>query len=328
MDVLTHLAKKGAIIEREIAKIIPPRRKPWEVYGLIWDFLRRGGKRFRPELCLLSCEAVGGKRSQAMPAAVAIELFHNFSLIHDDIEDDSALRRGKPCLHRIYGVPLAINAGDGLFVMVFRALQRLPKDKALRARAILENAFISVLEGQGMELNWYRNNKWDVSERDYLRMVAGKTGSLISASCEVGAFLGGGRPAEIRALKQFGMEVGIAFQIQDDVLNLIGREEKYRKEIGGDITEGKRSIIVTKALEVLPENDKSRLIALLSAGTRDKDKIKEAIELLRACGAIDYARDKSLALVRKAERRLAVLRPSPAREKLREIAEFFVEREV
>ncbi|MEM3030772.1 MAG: polyprenyl synthetase family protein [Candidatus Micrarchaeia archaeon] len=327
MDVLHYLAKKGAVIEREMVRAIPPRRRPWEVYGLIWDFLKRGGKRFRPELCLLSCEAVGGKRSQAMPAAVAIELFHNFSLIHDDIEDDSAMRRGKPCLHRIYGVPLAINAGDGLFVMVLKALQRLPEDKALHARAMLENAFIAVLEGQGMELNWYRNNRWDVGERDYLRMVAGKTGSLISASCEVGAFLGGGRPAEVRALKEFGMEIGIAFQIQDDVLNLIGTEAKYKKEIGGDITEGKRSIIVTKAMEVLPKEEKARLVALLSSGTRDRKSINEAIELLRGCGAIDYASAKSLALVRRAERRLAVLRPSPARERLKQIADFFVKRE-
>jgi len=327
VDVVSHLAKKSAIIEREIAKVVPPKRKPWEVYGLIWDFLKRGGKRLRPELCLLSCEAVGGKRSQAMPAAVAIELFHNFSLIHDDIEDDSVMRRGKPCLHRIYGVPLAINAGDGLFVMVFKALQALPASKALRARAILEDAFISVLEGQGMELNWYRNNRWDVGERDYFRAVSGKTGSLMSASCEVGAFLGGGSPAEIRALKDFGMDIGIAFQIQDDVLNLTGEEEKYKKEIGGDITEGKRSIIVTRAMEVLPEKEKARLLSILSSGTHEREKIEEAIGLLRECGAIDYATRRSLALVAHAERRLRAIRPSPAREALMDIAEFFVKRE-
>ncbi len=316
-------------IDNELFKVLPENDEPREVYGLIREFLKRGGKRVRPALCLLSCNAVGGQESQALPAGVAIELFHSFTLLHDDIEDDSEMRRGKPCIHRLYGVPLAINAGDGLFVLVWKAIHRMrvPPKKKEKICVTLSHAFTRVLEGQAIELNWRRENNWNIREQDYFHMAGGKTGALISASCEVGGFIGGGTRKQANALKAYGEAIGLAFQIQDDVLNLIGQEEKYQKEIGGDITEGKRSLITVRALEKLSEKDGKRLVHLLSASTRNKDEIAEAISLTKSCGAIDYASNKATELIEKAKKSLLELPQSKARETLDSFADFFVQRE-
>ena len=327
---MEYLADQGKLFDREMERVLPRDREPWEVYGLIWDFLDRGGKRFRPVMCKLACEAVGGDGAKSVPAGAAIEFFHNFSLIHDDIEDDSEMRRGKPTLHRKYGVPLAINAGDGLFMVVWEEALRLdyPPEKIIAAQKMLNRAFRHVLEGQAVELNWYREKRFDISERDFFRMVEGKTGSLISAACEVGAFLGGGTEEQIKALREFGMAVGVAFQIQDDVLNLTGQEEKYGKEIGGDITEGKRSLITIHALSVASPADRKRLVDILSSNTRDPAEISEAIEICRKYGSIDYASAKARKMVEDAKKEIMILPNNAATKRLLQLADFFVYREL
>ena len=165
MDVEKFFVQKSGLVEKKIGEIVPKGSEPAEVYGLIWDLVDRGGKRLRPALSLLSCEAVGGWEEDALGAAAAIEMFHNFTLIHDDIEDCSLLRRGKPCLHVQYGVPLALNAGDGLFMMVWKAAMGVGwnfEENKIAQKMLLE-AFTKVLEGQAIELGWYYKNNWDVS---------------------------------------------------------------------------------------------------------------------------------------------------------------------
>lgn len=330
MDIFSYLSKSAEVIDGEIEKTMSRDKKPKEVYGPIWDFLDRGGKRFRPALCLLSCKAVGGNPKKILPVAASIELFHEFTLIHDDLADDSLMRRGKPCLHKIYGAPLALNAGDGLFMMVWKSLLNLETEpeKLLSTQKTLLSAFTSVLEGQGVELGWRGDKEWRTTERDYFKMVGGKTGALISAACEVGAYLGGGTKKEIAALREFGMSVGVGFQIQDDILNLVGEEKKYKKEIGGDITEGKRTLMVIHFLRHAPREEKDWLARLLDSHTTEEAKIRKAILLLKKRGSIDYAKKIAEKTAKNAKRKLSCLRGSDAKNALSKLADFLIEREI
>ena len=328
MNMSEIIKGNSGLIEKEIARAIPRSKKPAAVYALIWDFLDRGGKRFRPALCMLSCSAVGGRETHALPAAVSIELFHNFTLIHDDMEDGSEMRRGKPCLHITYGIPLAINAGDGLFMMVSEPLLRMKDaEKAMAAQRILHRAFVAVLEGQAMELDWIRRNEWKLTEDDYSQMVGGKTAALIAAACESGAYLGGATPRERKALADFGYAIGVAFQIQDDVLNLIGDEAKYKKEIGGDIREGKRTLMVIHCLSKAVDVDRKALMDILSSGKADESETLEAILLLKKYKSITYAQKKSREIVKTAKSGLGVLKNSASKKKLLALADFLIERE-
>lgn len=324
---LKSFYSRAGQVEQEMARVVPRNHRPAEVYGLVWDFLDRGGKRFRPALCLSSCLAVGGTVREGLPPAAAIELFHNFTLIHDDIEDSSQLRRGKPCLHILHGLPLAINAGDGLFMMVWRAARRIRTPRAGLAQEKMLDAFTRVLEGQAIELGWHRSNAWDITQKNYLDMVGGKTAALVAASCEVGALLGGGNPKQVRALADYGWRIGVAFQIQDDVLNLVGEEEKYKKEIGGDIREGKRTLMVLHALPRLADEDAHKMRTILGTPATPSGDIDWCIRKMQTTGSIDYASTYAKRLVQRAHEDLKALNPSPAREELEAVADYIIKRE-
>jgi len=317
------------VFEKEMVRAVPKDKEPWGVYGVTWDILRRGGKRIRPVMAMLSCEAVGGKREDALPAALAVELFHNFTLIHDDIEDNSQLRRGEPCLHIKFGIPLAINAGDGLFMMVFKSFleSSIPDKKKIKILHNLTEVFTKVLEGQGTEINWERENKWDVTEKDYFGMIEGKTASLIAGSCWAGAYIGG-KEKHAPALKEFGRLAGILFQVKDDLLNLTGEEKKYRKEIGGDIAEGKRTLMVLHALKNLNQNESARLMEIIGKRNANQEEIKLAISLIAKSGSIEHTEEQIRQLYKNAKKELFKLQKSRARDRLEEILDFFVKREV
>lgn len=277
-------------------------------------------------MCIIACEAVGGKAKDALPAAAAIEMLHNATLIEDDIEDDSEERRGKPCLHRIYGIPLAINAGD---VLYFSSFLSIAKVKSQKVREMLVKSFIMIGEGQAYDIGWREKNVWDISEEDYKKMVTKKTGALIGAACAAGAYLGGADDKVANALYEYGKSIGVAFQIQDDVLNLIGDVKKYGKEIGGDITEGKRTLMVVHSLNNGSATDKQRLIEILSSHTRDQKKINEAIEIIKANGSIDYAINYAREIVMKSKRKLQRIKfkNKKAAKILFDFADFFINRE-
>lgn len=276
-------------VRERLAALFDGKQQPWEVYGLLSEFLSSQGKLLRPALCLSSCAAVGGREADAVPAAVAIEMFHNFTLIHDDIEDCSTIRRGKPCMHVKYGLPLALNAGDGLFMLVWRETARIPGKKREEAQMKLLSAFTQVLEGQAIELGWYRSKQWNVREEEYFRVVEGKTGALIAGACEVGALLGGADEETCRRMWDFGMGIGVGFQIVDDVLNIEGDVKKYGKEIGGDICEGKRTLLTIRAKEMLPAEKGKRLDAVLKKEKKTAKDVALALSLLKESGAVESA---------------------------------------
>lgn len=327
MELYSHikpyLAKVETTIEQELAK------EDSRTYGMIAPFIKRGGKRIRPALMFLACGASGGKYESAIQASVILEMFHNFTLIHDDIEDNSDFRRGEPTLHITHGLPIALNSGDALYTMLWKKLVFLDMKPSLlsKLQKLYSTAFKKVVDGQGTELSWIHSGRFDISEKEYLGMISGKTSTLISLSCEVGGLLAGA-PKKTRAtLYDYGEKIGAAFQIQDDILNLTGKFETYKKEIGGDISEGKRTLMVVHCLERANEIDKSNLISLLSSHSKKQEDIFAAISLLNKYGSIDYAKSYSKNLVEAAKKKLQLSPDSEDKAALLSIADYVINRE-
>lgn len=300
-----------------------------EVYEMILPYILRGGKRLRPMLAILCNRAVGGNSDDVIRAAGIIEMFHNFTLIHDDLMDDSQFRRGEPTLHVSHGMSIAINSGDALYTMVWRELVKLNLDpeKKVELQRIFVDTFKEVAEGQGTELAWENSNRFDINEDEYLSMIHGKTASLIGLSCAAGAMLGGADSKIGNRLTRFGEKIGSAFQIHDDVLNVTGTFEKYQKEIGGDITEGKRTLMVVHALKKCDEQTKDRIIKILGSHSRDKEDIDFVVAAFEKTGSIEYAKEKAIALIEDAESELKKLPESEEKQALVAICDYIISRE-
>ena len=246
----------------------------------------RGGKLLRPALCLLACEALGGEWRTALPAAAAIELLHNFTLIHDDVEDGSEQRHGKQTLWTLHGEAQAINAGDGMFALAHATLLRLsergvPSDRVIGAARVLDEASLRLCEGQHLDLTYATREA--ITEREYIDMIQGKTAALLAASCAIGALLAGGDGEAVDALYEFGRRLGLAFQVRDDVLGIWGDATETGKPVGGDLREGKKSYPVVVALE-RPGARRAELLAALSNATSGGD-VATARGLLEELGA-------------------------------------------
>ncbi len=316
-----HLEK----IERLMKKDLDDEDE--RIYGMLGTFILRGGKRIRPALALLSCGAAGGSYDDVLDAAAIIELFHNFSLIHDDIEDNSQFRRGEPTLHITHGIPMALNSGDALYTLIWKKITSLdlePK-RLIKLQGLCVDAFKRVVDGQGIEIAWIRSGRFDVSEDEYLQMISGKTSALMGLSCEVGAFMGDERHR--KPLCAYGEKIGAAFQIHDDILNVTGDFEKYKKEIGGDISEGKRTLMVVHCLRKAKAAERKRLISILSSHSKAEDEIEEAIRILKDNGSIDYARDYAHRLVEDAKRHISTLPDSKDKDSLTSVADYVISRE-
>jgi geranylgeranyl diphosphate synthase, type I len=300
------------------------------LYAPLREYSKAGGKRHRPIICMLACEAVGGDPEKARRSAAAIEHFHTAALIHDDIEDASLTRRGEPCLHVTQGLGLAVNAGDLALSLVCGTVVDDPLlDDATKLRVLAELVAMTerTIEGQALDIGWARDGRFDLSVEDYLVMADHKTAFYSGGvPLAVGAIVGAGTEAQIETMRAFGMAAGLGFQIQDDVLNLVGTREATKKDFRSDITEGKRTLVAIHALRHSPRRE--RLLEILSSRTTDRDILAEAVGILTDSGSIDYARDYAADLVSGAKGELeAALPPSKARDLLLSMADFFVQRQ-
>jgi geranylgeranyl diphosphate synthase type II len=282
----------------EILALIPRRQPVDGLYGLMREYPARGGKGLRPTLCIATCGAFGGNAEDAVRVAAAVEMFHNAFLIHDDIEDESLRRRGKGCLHMQHGIPLAVNAGDGLNLLavdtVLSNIERLGLARTLSMIDEVIRMCRESLEGQALELGWIRRNHVPQRDADYLNMVGKKTGWYTCRSpCRLGAIAAGHtRPRELDLLGDVFREVGIAFQIQDDVLNLIGEEDLYGKEPLGDLLEGKRTLMLIHFMRGVSKRERKDVVEWLGRPRSDRT-FAESRRLLRRMaksGSIEYAR--------------------------------------
>jgi geranylgeranyl diphosphate synthase type I len=323
---LEILEKYKGEVETELEKHLPRTGEPKEFYQSVWDLLDRGGKRFRPALTFLACECVGGTMNDALGAAASVELLHNMTLVHDDIEDRSELRRGKPCIHRIYGIPTAINAGDAMLIKVFEIANssKISQDRCHQlVEHVAERAY-EITWGQAFEFNMWKKRKF--TEDDVVRLLKCKTGALTRLSTEAGAIAGGAPQEQVNALANFGETVGIAFQIVDDILNVTGDVRDYGKEIGGDIREGKKTIIAAHLLQTASLSDQKIFRRLLGRKKITRAGTKKAIGLYEKYGSIVYAKARADSYLAKAMTALNTLPPCDAKDELVTIAQFLVSR--
>lgn len=249
---------------------------PQELYEPLDYIMALGGKRMRPVMVMMACDLLNGNMEDAVPAAMAIETFHNFTLIHDDIMDNAPVRRGKITVHEKWNVNTAILSGDVMLIEAYALLMRYENDLLRQILTIFNKSAIEVCEGQQIDMNF--ENRMDVSLDEYIRMITLKTAVVLGASLEVGALIAGVSPEQANHLYEFGRNMGIAFQLRDDYLDLYADPEKFGKQVGGDVISNKKTFMLIKALELAKDNDAIELNNWLNAVTFNASEKVEAIK--------------------------------------------------
>lgn len=277
------------------------------LYSMMRDYPSRQAKGMRPFLCVTSCKAAGGTEDEALLTAACIELFQNWILIHDDIEDGSELRRGEPSLHRKYSEALALNAGDALHARTWEALLRnkatLGPEKTIAVMGEFSKMVNETTEGQHMELGWVESKRWDLGEKDYYEMCTKKTSwYTIGSPCRLGAIIAGANQSVLDDLGEFGFSLGVAFQIQDDALNLVGDQKKYGKAKSDDILEGKRTLILLHLLERASKSERGKIIAVMNKPREAKTTadVSYVLSLIDRYDAVGFARKRAAELLKEA----------------------------
>jgi geranylgeranyl diphosphate synthase, type I len=294
-----------------------------------------GGKRWRSTLMLTIIDALGKDSNEVVEFAIIPEVIHNGTLIHDDIEDSSETRRGAPAVHIKYGTDVALNLGDFMFYLPMIALldsKKVGKEVKIRMLEIYQREMLKLSIGQATDIAWHRSmiGPEKVTEAQYLQMAYSKTGVLASMAAKMGAAVAGADDKTIAALGNFGATIGVAFQLQDDVLNLSESElSDLKGGVGDDITEGKITLLAIKTFEKADKADRARLSEILKMHTRDQALIKEAVAIIKKYGAEEYIKELEFELLKKAWAQVDGLLPaSDAKKKLKGIAEFLVNRTI
>jgi geranylgeranyl diphosphate synthase type II len=290
------LREYGELTRAALAGYLPSREPRRYLYDLLSDYPQRGGKMMRPSMCIAAARMFGALLENAMNTAVAIEMLHNALLIHDDIEDGSEKRRGRPTLHLLHGVPLALNAGDTLTLLSLQPLLdnrlRIGERLALRIIEEAERMARESAEGQAIELGWRRYNTTEIGDADYLEMVLKKTCWLATIfPIRVGALIGSHDSVDLSPFLRYGFFLGAAFQIQDDLLNLVA-DEGYGKELNGDLWEGKRTLMLIHTIGESTSRERERLSQILRR-PREERKLSEVgwmRKLIDKYESIQYAR--------------------------------------
>ena len=230
----------------EAISAIPYPKEPSQLYQPIAYTMALGGKRLRPVLVLMACEAMGGDAAKALNAAVGLELFHNFTLLHDDVMDKAAVRRGQPTVHRRWNENVAILSGDAMLTMASQYVARVDEAVLQPVLEVFNTTAVEIYEGQQWDMDY--EQRAEVTEADYIEMIRLKTSVLLGCACKMGAIIAGADEANAKALYEVGLNLGLAFQLQDDVLDVWGDEATFGKEIGGDIMNNKKTYLLINAL--------------------------------------------------------------------------------
>ena len=315
------------LIDKEIKKIIESGKFP-NLYDGMEYAISAGGKRLRPVLCLTICKNLGGNIEDALPFAASIEIIHNFTLVHDDIEDGDELRRGLPSVWKKYDIPHAINIGDGMIFKAYECMLKsdLPTEKVLKLADMFTDTIMKIIEGQDMELNLREKDFVTVDE--YEEMTGKKAGVLFGLSLSGGAIIANASEQTVRNLMEYGKMVGTAFQIRDDILNLTGKQERYGKEIYGDIKEGKRTLVTINCLESCNKVEKRKLLEILKK-PREKvnnDDISFVLSLIKKYKSTQFASKRTEKLLEESKKYLKNI-DDRLRDILEEFSEFMVKRE-
>ena len=334
MDMINLLVSIETELQRQIARLDEPRTRSLHemlTYHMGWTGEGAGpeatGKRIRPLMVLLTYASASPSApiSAALPAAAAVELVHNFSLLHDDIQDNSPKRRGRTTVWLKWGMPMGINAGDALFVISNQAIMDLvqlhPAATVVRAAAILHDTCLDLTRGQYLDMSY--EERHDLSVDDYWPMVSGKTAALLSACCQLGALLGGADEAGQEAYRAFGHDLGLAFQIQDDILGIWGDEAVTGKSTASDLVEGKNSLPILYGL-----SQGGKFAARWRQGPIQAGEVKEVSQWLADEGGYDYAQKQASVWTEQALKNLEAANPQgEAGQALIELANRLLKRE-
>lgn len=281
-------SKYKTLIDKNLNSFIL-KKFPAGIYDPLRYILSGGGKRIRPVLLVLSCEAAGGKAKDALNAALAVETLHNFTLIHDDIMDNADTRRGRETIHKKWDRDTAILAGDALLGLAYESLLKTNSPRIGEIAEVFTNGIIEVCEGQSYDKEFETKKK--VSLGEYIMMINKKTSQLLVCCAKIGALIGNGKKSLLDAVENYAVNIGIAFQIQDDLLDIFADEKKFGKKIGGDIREGKKTYLLLKGLEIVKDKkDKALLESVIANKGLKKESDILAVKIIyEKYGIIDFA---------------------------------------
>lgn len=316
----------AALVDRELPRVLGDL-EPQSLREAVSYYPSLGGKKLRPALALLACEAAGGKREDAVYAGIAVELVHNFSLVHDDIMDQDSMRRGHPSVHIKWDEPTAILAGDALFAKAFEALDRAPVPAEQKVMMLHELAVATrkVSEGQQRDMELAKDPK--ATPQAYFDMIYGKTGRLFEAAARLGGLSAKADAKRVDALATYGRCLGRGFQVRDDVLGLTASEEQMGKPWGSDVRNGKRTVIALMALQRAKGKDLEVLRTHLGDHTATREEVEAVIGVFRSTSALDEAQRLARLAADDAIAALQALPRSGARDALEQLARFSVERD-
>lgn len=299
-----NLKQTAGLVNRYLGSRLSGR--PEELYKASSHLIINGGKRLRPYLVIKSCQMLGGTPKDAMPAAAAIEMIHNFTLVHDDIMDNDEMRHGVPTVHTKFGMPLAILAGDVLFSKAFEtvSINNLPYALvSARVVAKLAEACVNVCEGQVLDIKMAKGKRIP-SKSDYIKMVEKKTSALFEVSCAMGAICANAKRKDIDNLASFGRNLGVAFQITDDFIGVLGDPKITKKPVGNDLREGKKSLPILLAIQKADPKSKRKILKAFGNPKATKKQIGEAIQVMHALGIEKDVREEALRYADRAKRSL------------------------
>jgi len=323
-ELLNEAKKKAKKVDEYILQNLEGDIK--ELYEACKHLVKAGGKRLRPFLVLTSYELFRNDVERVLPIAAAIEIFHTFTLIHDDIMDQDELRRGVPTVHKVWGVPMAILAGDLLHAKSYELVAKSELDTSIIKQLLAEftEAAVIICEGQALDMAF--EERMDVTLDEYLDMIKRKTAWLFKLSCRFGALSAEAEASYVDALTKYGENIGIAFQMVDDWLGLFGSEEKTGKPVGSDVRESKKTYPILYAIQHANESDKARLLEILAKRDKKEEEVQEAIEIIKRTGADRATKDMAQKYADAAIKALDAIPDSKAKEYLVSLARFTIER--
>jgi len=301
---------------------------PKKLYDAAGHLIVHGGKRLRPYMVIRSCQIVGGKSSNAMSAASAVEMVHNFSLVHDDIMDNDEMRHGVPTVHKKYGMPLAILAGDVLFSKAFQIItdSKLSSNATTQLVSRLAKACVDICEGQLLDVKMAEERKIP-SQAEYITMIGKKTAALFDVSCAMGAICASNKSRDVSNLSSFGRNLGIAFQITDDLIGVMGDPKVTKKPVGNDLREGKKSLPILMAIKLAKGNNKKIILKAFGNSKVSKKDLNKAVDVIRSLGIEESVRKQAQKYSEKAEKSLSKYSGS-AKSELVALLDFVVKRSV
>ncbi len=325
MDVKLELKKRADFFNGQLEKFLK-NGSPETLYDAARHLPLAGGKRLRPCMAMISCESVKGDVLNTVPLTIALELVHNFTLVHDDIMDKSKLRRGNPSVHIKYGEPTAIMAGDLLFAKAFESMHQITYD--LKVFKNVEYGLIDCIKEicEGQQLDMEFEQRHNVTEEKYLEMIRKKTAVFFQYAAEAGAMLGNGSREQANALNQYGLLLGLGFQIWDDYLDLNSDEETLGKDIGNDIRNGKKTLIAVHSINNAGEQDKKIFEEIFGNKDATDEDIHKVYGIFKKTGSIDYAKKTALRYIDDAKKSIEALPDTESKQLLMNLADYAIER--